>query len=319
MAISGAVRAERLFARRGRSGPSLLDGLLLTAVLVAVCWLGVRVATGFSYQWNWGAIPQFLVRYDAQSHQWVSNYLLQGLFTTLRLSLWAGLLALAAGLFLALCRISGSLYLRLWARTYIELMRNLPPLVLIFLFSFFLADQLLPRLGLETLAEAAAPWLRHLLGLLVAPVDQLSAFVCGMLTLAAFEAAYVAEILRAGIESIHRSQWDGAAGLGLTRAQSLRHVILPQAVRRVLPPLAGQMISLVKDSAIVSVISIQELTYQGTQLMASTYLTVEVWLTVAGLYFLLTFPCSLAVDGMEAHLRRRKKTAPALAPASARD
>ena len=87
--------------------------------------------------------------------------------------------------------------------------------------------------------------------------------------------------------------------LGLTRGQSLRHVILPLAVRRVLPPLAGQMISLVKDSAIVSVISIQELTYQGTQLMASTYLTIEVWLTVALMYFLLTWPCSLLVGRLE--------------------
>ena len=80
-------------------------------------------------------------------------------------------------------------------------------------------------------------------------------------------------------------------------------MILPQAVRRVLPPLAGQMISLVKDSAIVSVISIQELTYQGTQLMASTYLTIEVWLTVALMYFLLTWPCSLLVGRLEQRLR----------------
>ena len=92
---------------------------------------------------------------------------------------------------------------------------------------------------------------------------------------------------------------DAAHALGLTRGQSLRHVILPQTVRRVLPPLAGQMISLVKDSAIVSVISIQELTYQGTQLMASTYLTIEVWLTVALMYFLLTWPCSLLVGRLE--------------------
>ena len=113
----------------------------------------------------------------------------------------------------------------------------------------------------------------------------------------------MAEILRGGIESIHRSQWAAAHALGLTRGQSLRHVILPQAVRRVLPPLAGQMISLVKDSAIVSVISIQELTYQGTQLMASTYLTIEVWLTVALMYFLLTWPCSLLVGRLEHRFR----------------
>jgi polar amino acid transport system permease protein len=116
----------------------------------------------------------------------------------------------------------------------------------------------------------------------------------------------VAEILRGGIESIGPQQWDAAFALGLTRGQCIRHIILPQAIRRVLPPLAGQVISLIKDSAIVSVISIQELTYQGTQLMASTYLTIEVWLTIAALYFLLTFPCSLAVDRIDRRLNRRR-------------
>ena len=146
---------------------------------------------------------------------------------------------------------------------------------------------------------AADPFWQNLVGALFAPRGQLAPFLSAVVTLAVFESAYVAEILRGGIESIHRSQWDAAHALGLTRGQSLRHVILPQAVRRVLPPLAGQMISLVKDSAIVSVISIQELTYQGTQLMASTYLTIEVWLTVALMYFLLTWPCSLLVGRLE--------------------
>jgi polar amino acid transport system permease protein len=200
---------------------------------------------------------------------------------------------------MALARTGRSLYWRLVARSYVELMRNLPPLVVIFLFYFFLADQLIPLLAPDARVAAAAPVWQRLAATLIAPPGQLAPFLSAVVTLAVFESAYVAEILRSGIESIHRSQWDAAHALGLTRGQSLRHVILPQAVRRVLPPLAGQMISLVKDSAIVSVISIQELTYQGTQLMASTYLTIEVWLTVALMYFLLTWPCSLLVGRLE--------------------
>jgi polar amino acid transport system permease protein len=283
-----------------------LDAVLLTLLIASAGFVVYRITMQLNYTWNWAVIPQFLFRYDQESGRWVANYLVQGLLTTLRLSLWGSVLALVLGLFMALARTGRVLYWRLVARSYIELMRNLPPLVIIFLFYFFLADQLIPLLGLDRLADAASPVRQWLLSVLFAPPEQLSAFLSALVTLAVFESAYVAEILRSGIESVGRSQWDGALALGLTRGQCLRHVILPQAVRRVLPPLAGQMISLIKDSAIVSVISIQELTYQGTQLMASTYLTIEVWLTIAALYFVLTFPCSLAVDRMERRLNRKR-------------
>lgn len=293
-----------MFARRRSITP--LDAVLLILLLCAAGFVVYRITVRLQYTWNWAVIPQFLFRYDQESGQWVANYLVHGLLTTVRLSLWGGLLALILGLAMALARTGRILYWRLVARTCIELMRNLPPLVIIFLFYFFLADQLIPLLRLDALVKAASPGSQQWLAALFAPPEQLAAFFSALITLAVFESAYVAEILRAGIESIGRPQRDAAQALGLTHSQSLRHVILPQAVRRVLPPLAGQMISLIKDSAIVSVISIQELTYQGTQLMASTYLTIEVWLTIAALYFLLTFPCSLAVDRLDLRLNRRR-------------
>jgi polar amino acid transport system permease protein len=292
-----------MFARRRAF--HLLDGLLLILLLSLAGFVTYRITLRLNYHWNWAVIPQFLFRYDQNQGRWVTNYLIHGLLTTVRLSLWASLVALVLGLALALARTSRTLYWRLVARSYIELLRNLPPLVIIFLFYFFLADQLIPLLRFDAWAQAAAPGVQQLIGMVLAPPEQLAAFCSALLTLALFESAYVAEIFRAGIESIGRGQWEAAHGLGLTRRQCLRHVILPQAVRRVLPPLAGQMISLIKDSAIVSVISIQELTYQGTQLMASTYLTIEVWLTIAALYSLLTFPCSLAVEGLDRRLNRR--------------
>lgn len=284
-----------------------LDAILVILLLCAAGFVVYRISVKLNYTWNWGIMPQFLFRYDQESGQWVTNYLVQGLLTTVRLSLWSSILALLLGLAMALARTGRILYWQLVARSYIELMRNLPPLVIIFLFYFFLADQLVPLLNLDLLAARASPPNRSLIAALFAPPEQLSAFFSALITLAVFESAYVAEILRAGIESIGRPQRDAAMALGLTRSQSLRYVVLPQAFRRVLPPLAGQMISLIKDSAIVSVISIQELTYQGTQLMASTYLTIEVWLTVAALYFLLTFPCSLLVDYMDRRLNRQRQ------------
>lgn len=296
-----------MFTRR--RSITLLDAFLLALLLCAAGVVFFRIAAKLNYTWNWATIPQFLFRFDQETGHWVANYLVQGLLTTVRLSIWSGFLALVLGLGLALARTGHVLYWRLVARTAIESMRNLPPLVIIFLFYFFLADQVLPPMRLDVLVASSPPGVRQGLATLFAPPEQMAAFLSAVLTLAVFESAYVAEILRAGIESIGRPQWDAAKALGLTRGQCLRHVILPQAVRRVLPPLAGQMISLIKDSAIVSVISIQELTYQGTQLMASTYLTIEVWLTVAALYFLLTFPCSLFVDRLDQRLngRRREK------------
>ncbi|MFP7755404.1 amino acid ABC transporter permease [Thermodesulfobacteriota bacterium B35] len=235
----------------------------------------------------------------------MANYLLLGLLTTLRLSLWGGLLAVILGLAMALARTGRSLYRQLVARIYVQLMRNLPPLVIIFLFYFFLADQVIPHLELDLHARQAAPAVRRLLTLLVAEPGSISTFLAAVCSLALFEGAYITEILRAGIEAVDRSQWEAAHALGLSRLQALRHIILPQALRQVLPALAGQFISLIKDSSIVSVISIQELTYQGSQLMASTYLTIEVWVTVALMYMLLTFPCSLLVARLEKRLARR--------------
>jgi polar amino acid transport system permease protein len=287
---------------RARQSSLLLDSILLVLLVGAVGFAGYRVTVGLHYNWNWSIIPQYIVRYDEDTGGWVANYLLQGLLTTVRLSLWSALLALLLGLLMALAATGRSLFRRLVARTYVGLMRNLPPLVLIFIFYFFLADQIMLLLHLDDLIRGAGDRAQAIISLLFCRPGQLSAFLAAIVTLGVFEGAYIAEIIRAGIQSVESQQWEAAHALGLTRFHTLRHIILPQAMRMVLPPLAGQFISLIKDSAIVSVISIQELSYQGTQLMASTYLTIEVWVTIAVMYLLLTLPASMGVDWLERRL-----------------
>jgi polar amino acid transport system permease protein len=282
-----------------RRSSVLLDALLLSLLAAAIGFVGYRVTVGLHYSWNWAVIPQYIVRYDEESGRWVANYLLQGLLTTIRLSLWSGALALLFGLFMALARTGSSLFWRMVSRTYVELMRNLPPLVLIFIFYFFLADQVAGLLGIDQLVRNGGEQVQAVIGLLFCKPADLSAFLAAVFTLAAFEGACITEIIRAGIQGVERRQWEASHALGLTRFHTLRHIILPQAMRQVLPPLAGQFISLIKDSAIVSVISIQELSYQGTQLMASTYFTIEVWVTIALLYLLLTIPASLGMGWLE--------------------
>jgi len=281
-----------------------IDIVLLTLVAMIFGYLGYRVHSGLEYHWNWQVIPQYFLRYDAETG-WSSNLLLQGLFTTIRLSFWSLLFALPFGLLAGLLRTSPSLFNRLLGGTYVTLLRNLPPLVLIFIFYFFISDQVLPLLGLEEKISTAPQWLQQQLAWGVAPVDQLEAFLAAVMTLALFEGAYLGEIVRAGINQIEAGQWEAARALGMKRWQLLRYVILPQALQRMIPPLAGQAISTIKDSAIVSVISIPELTFQGMELMAATYLTFEVWISVTVLYFLLTYSCSWLAGRLERRLSRR--------------
>jgi polar amino acid transport system permease protein len=283
-----------------------LADILLTALMVILGVYGVyRITTGLDYRWNWGAIPQYILRYDAASRAWVPNLLLQGLVTTIRLSVWASILAVFVGTLIGLFRLSSRLFWRLLGRTYVELVRSLPPLVMIFVFYYFIGDQITTALGVEQAVHALPKGAQDLAALLFAPPSLLSPFLSALLALAFFEGAFIAEIVRAGIQSIQRGQWEASYALGLSRWQQLRHVILPQVIPKIMPPLAGQFISTVKDSAIVAVISIQELTFQGMELMSATFLTFEVWIAVAAMYFGLTFPLSLALRRLEGSMGHR--------------
>jgi len=111
--------------------------------------------------------------------------------------------------------------------------------------------------------------------------------------------AYGSEIFRSGIVSIHRGQWEAARSLGFNTFNTYRYVILPQAIRRILPPLTSQAVSLVKDSALVSTIAVYDLTMRGQEIIAETFLAFEVWFTVAAIYLLITVTLSMIVNIME--------------------
>ncbi|MBI5590885.1 MAG: amino acid ABC transporter permease [Deltaproteobacteria bacterium] len=265
--------------------------------------IGYRMTVGMHYHWHWSAIPQYLFRMD-QNGNWTANLLMQGFFTTIRLSIWATLLATILGTVAGFFRISKSLFKRLLGRTFVELIRNTPPLVLIFIFYFFVSDQIMPVLGVDDFARNASERMQGVMTFLFAPPRFFTAFISATVTVAIIEAAYITEIIRAGIQSIEKGQFEACHALGLSWKQKMRYVILPQAIQRILPPLAGQFISTIKDSAIVSVISIPELCFQGMELMAATYLTFECWITITVLYLILTLSLSLAVERLEIFMKR---------------
>jgi polar amino acid transport system permease protein len=287
--------------------PTLLDLIILLILLGGAGWLYHQTRSNLDYTWEWSVIPQYLFRYDEEQKRWVANILVQGLVTTIRLSVWSTILATLIGVCMGFMRISQHRVRRWLGGTYVTLSRNLPPLVLVFIFYFFIGEQIMPLLGIENCVDHCPPVTRSILGWLFGPTTQLPSFLTAVITLGVYEGAYITEIVRSGIDSVDTGQWEASSALGFSWWGSMRFVILPQAVRMVLPPLAGQFISTIKDSAIVSVISIQELTFQGMELMAATYLTFEIWITITLMYFALTFGCSLLARRLELALRRREQ------------
>ncbi|WP_394699760.1 amino acid ABC transporter permease [uncultured Pseudodesulfovibrio sp.] len=288
--------------RRIRITP--LDTAIMVVLAGMLGYILYKATTGLNYHWNWAVIPQFLLRFDQDTQSWKAGLLMHGLFTTIRLSLWSGLLGVILGTFIGLFRVSPRLFRRQIATTYVGLIRNTPPLVLIFVFYFFVGDQIMTLLRVDEAIYALSPEAKEILSWFFGPMNRFSQFLSALVTLALFEAAYIAEIVRAGIESIEPGQWEAASGTGMSRTKAMTYVILPQAIQRMLPALAGQFISIIKDSAIVSVISIEELTFQAQQLMTTTYRSFEIWTLVLGMYFALTFVCSLLVRKLELSLKR---------------
>lgn len=276
-----------------------LDVVILLLCLAAGVYIYYRVAYGLEYKGDWSAIPQFLLRRDRSTGRLVPNYLLQGLITTLKLSVWATILALMVGIVVALLRTSKTLFFRLVGRTYVELIRNLPPLVLIFIFYFFVIDQIMPLLGVEAFIRSSSDGVQVVLAALLAEKSLFVQFVSGVITLAFFEGAYIAEVIRAGIESIERGQREAAYSLGLSWFDEMRFVIMPQVVKRVIPALANEFINTIKYSAIASVVSIQELTFMGRQVVVATRYIFETWITVSAMYMALTLSLSLFTAWLE--------------------
>jgi polar amino acid transport system permease protein len=203
------------------------------------------------------------------------NAFWQGWLLTVLLSVISLVLSTLVGLIAALARRSSILIVRCTSVFYIEVVRGMPLLVLILVLFYVVAN----AVGIH---------------------DRL---LVGVVVLSLFAGAYIAEIIRAGIESVGASQLESARAIGLSGGQTYRYVIFPQALRQVLPPLAGQFASIVKDSSLLSVIGLAEFTYTAQQVNSATYSTLESYLPLAVGYLILTLPISLGTHGLGRTLR----------------
>lgn len=228
----------------------------------------------------------------------IFTFLSDGILVTLRLTVVAFGFILLVGMFGGLGRLSGNPLIKGLASLYVEVIRGIPLLVQL-LFIWFALPQVLGSIGnalieLEEMkwAPSLGQWLVNL---------KLSPFAAAVLGFTVCYGAYMSEIFRAGIQSIHKGQMEAARSLGMTYVQAMRYVILPQAVRVILPPVGNEFVSLLKDSSLVSVLAVPDLTRRGREYMARTFLSFETWAMVALIYLVLT----LTFTRIVAYIERR--------------
>jgi polar amino acid transport system permease protein len=198
-------------------------------------------------------------------------YLLRGAVVTVEISLLSMALALVLGLVAALGRLSRLRPLRFLSTLYVELVRGTPLLVQLFIVYYGL-----PSVGIR-----------------------LEPFLAGFLTLGAHYGAYLSEVYRAGILAVDRGQWEAAASVGMGRGMVMREVILPQAIRTILPPVGNYFISMLKDSALVATISVTELLRAGQLRVAITFRAMDIYLMVAAIYLVMSYALSLLIGFFE--------------------
>jgi polar amino acid transport system permease protein len=218
-------------------------------------------------------------------------------------SLVAYAFSIAVGLFLGLCRTSPHRVVREVSTFWVEIVRGVPMLVILYYIAFI-----------------GAPGLVELVNVVLSPLVR--AGIIGPLSIRSIDfswraiialtlgyGAFISEIFRAGIESIHAGQWEAAFALGLRRGQAMRLIVLPQAVRNVLPPLGNEFVAMIKDSALVSALGVQDVTQMGKVYAASTFKFFETYNVVAFLYLVLTITLSMLVRLLEKRLRAGRRGA----------
>jgi len=234
------------------------------ALLCAGAVVGAYLLSTIEYHWNWRVVYAYRELY------------VQGFWRTIGVSCGAIALGMAIGLAAGLARVWPNILLQELSALYVEVFRGTPLLVQIYIFYFCLAT--------------------------VIHYD--NALVVGTVCLAFFAGAYICEMVRAGVESIDRGQWEAAQATGLSYGQVMACVVLPQAMRRIIPPVTGQFVSLIKDSSLLSVISVRELTKAAEMVNATTYKTFEAYLPLAVFYLLLTYPLSALTRRLEKRIDR---------------
>lgn len=260
-------------------------------------WLVAAIILGLIFLWVLLNDPDYEVIFTA---------VLKGVGVTIRVTLVSFTLAVILGLIVGLARVSQNRLLYEVSSFYVEIIRGVPMLVLLYYIVFAGAPAMVSAINFVGVTLRDLGILPGLSGSLAdMSVRQIDFTLRVILALTIGYSAFLAEIFRAGIQSIERGQMEAARSLGMTYPQAMRHVILPQAIRRVLPPLGNDFIAMLKDSSLVSVMGVADITYQGRVYAASTFTFFETYNVVGFLYLVMTIGLALVVRGIE----KRSRTA----------
>ncbi len=271
-----------------------LDVFLILLLAGFSGWFIYRSTAGIHYTWHWSDAITLLFH---PSENEGLPYFVQGIIATLRLSIWGAILAILLGVLIGAANFSSHYLLKLISNCFIQFIRNIPPLVFVFIFYFFISNQLMPLFRLDQLINTDNT--SHIALFLFGSNTLWDNLFSGVLCVGLISAAYIAEIIRSGLENIDKGQWEAAKSLGLSRFNTYRFVIAPQVIKQTAPMLAGQLISLIKDTSIISLISIQEMTFVSSEIASSSGYLFEIWLIVGFFYFLLCFSLSRLFTGFE--------------------
>lgn len=253
------------------------------------------------------ALVFLFVMLSRADYRVILNATAKGIGTTVYVTLIAYLLAMLAGLLIGLMRVSKNRLAREVSSFYVEIVRGVPMLVILYYIAFVGAPALAAALSWVGSTLVALTGLTGVFGPLAdIQTRDLDFTFRAILALTLGYSAFVAEIFRAGIESIGRGQMEAARSVGMSYGQAMRYVILPQAVRNVLPPLGNEFVAMLKDSALVSVLGVQDITQLGKVYSASTFKFFETYNTVAFLYLVMTVTLSLGVAALERRLSQHK-------------
>jgi polar amino acid transport system permease protein len=248
-----------------------------------------------------GAVVVYFI-FTSPTYQDAFQFLMAGVRLTILVSLISFGMALVLGLVLGLGRVSSNVVFYNLASVYVEVVRGIPILVLLIYFAFVvtpIAVQFLNWLGTLLANVGIGPLVGladRLADLNIQDVEMTARAIMG---LAVAYAAFEAEVFRAGIQSIQRGQMEAARSVGMSYFQGMRYIILPQAIRRVLPPLGNDFIAILKDSSLISVLAVRELTHLGKLNRSRTFQTYPTWNTVTFLYLVLTLSLSVVVKFIE--------------------
>lgn len=233
------------------------------------------------------------------------NFIREGIVTTIRVTVIAYSLSLIGGLFLGLGRVSKNVIYYNLSTLYVEVMRGIPMLVIILYGAFVVVPvslDLINRLGTWMVGLAPLAGLGRTLQQV--DIQQVDMSVRAIAGLAMGYAAFEAEVFRAGIQSIERGQMEAARSLGMTYIQAMRYVILPQALRRVLPPLGNDLIAMLKDSSLISALAVRDITQLGKLYRARSFRSFEAYNTMAFIYLSMTLSLSMLVKFIERRMQR---------------